>query len=178
MVAYVGWVLIAIFYLWLMIAFAQLGRGSVRDTGVVALTVGVVIIVLAMGVLFKSPAEEAALWSLVGALITTWGMIYVVCFSIFSFGFEAKSLGWYCMGAIILCIWYAVHFVTHGFDVWLTFDVIAWAYILVVAWLVFALERPLTKLLAWTFIVEAFVTLFIPGMFLVTTGKLPTPGIP
>lgn len=170
----VGWILVVIWYLWIMIGMAQLGRGSVRDTGVVALAVGVIIITLVLGLGIKNPPA----WSLVGLLVCTWGMIYVVCFPVFAFGFEVKSLGWYCWAAIILCIWYAVHFIRAGFDVWLTFDVIAWAYILVVAWLVFALERPLVKLLAWTFIVEAFVTLFIPGMLLVTTGKLPTPGIP
>lgn len=173
MLPFVGWVLIVIFYLWIMIAMAQLGRGSVRDTGVVALAVGVIIITLAIGVLLKSPPGEAQLWSLVGALICTWGMIYIVCFPIFSFGFEVKSLGWYCWAAIILCIWYAVYFIQAGLFKWFVFDVIAWAYILVVAWLVFALEKPLVRLLAWTFIIEAFLTLFIPGMLLVTTGKLP-----
>lgn len=171
---WVGVILMVICPNFWILGMLQFGRASAQDTGVVNLCVGVIISVLAIGMLFKAPPA----WSEVSFLVLLWGMVYLTIYAVLFRGLEARGIGWYFIMAAAVCVWYAVDFAIKGFDVWFIFNVIAWAYILVVAWLVFGLGRPLIRLLAWTFVVEAVVTLFIPGMLLITTGKLPTPGIP
>ena len=137
--------------------------------GYVLLLVGFVFFANGLTVLGKTGAKEVgvlnfavgvliliAAWQLHGleqtgatALVSVFALIYFMVAGIFIHGYDAKGLGWY------------------AFFCW------AWAVLVFICFLVFSLGKALAPLAAWLFIIEAFITLLIPGMLILTQKWTP-----
>lgn len=149
-----------------------LGKTGAKEIGVLNLAVGVII--------------SIAAWYLHGlgltaatALISIFALIYFMVAGIFCLGYDAKGLGWFCLFAAIAFVWYATYFYSFGGSVrWFSAFCVAWAILVFVAWLTLALGRALAPAVAYLFLIEAFLTLLIPGMLLLTEKWNPLGGVP
>ena len=161
-----GFVLLLVGFNFFCIGMTLLGKTGGKEVGMLNGAVGVLIIVAAFTGAGLGPDGAAST-----ALITVFGLIYIMAFGIFTLGHDGKGLGWYCLFATVVFLWYGQFFIGVGAMELGLFN-IAWAVLTLVAFLVFAQGRPLGTLLAYLFIAESFVTLLIPGMNMLTKGGL------
>ena len=147
------------------IAWALLGKSGTKDVGILNLVVGIFVALSAWWI--HSLGLTAAT-----ALCLVFAMIYFMVFGVFVFGYDSRGLGWFCLFATIVFIWYAYHFATLGPVApqlyWYTFFNLAWAVLTFVLWLALSLGKPLAKLAAYILIIESFITTLIPAMLFLT----------
>jgi hypothetical protein len=170
--ALLGYVLLLVGFVFFGNGMTLLGKTGAKEIGVLNLAVGVLIAIAA--------------WQLHGlgltaatALISVFAIIYFMVAGIFCLGYDAKGLGWYCLFATIVFIWYAIHFFKLGpAGMWFGVFCAAWALLVFIAFLALALGRPLAAAVAYLFLIESFLTLLIPGMLLLTDKWNPFGGVP
>jgi len=165
-----GYVLLLVGFVFFCNGMTVLGKTGAKEVGVLNFAVGVLILIAA--------------WQLHGleqtgatALVSVFALIYFMVAGIFIHGYDAKGLGWYCLFATIVFAWYGYHFmgleaVIPGFQMYAYFCW-AWAVLVFLCFLVFSLGKALAPLVAWLFIIEAFLTLLIPGMLILTQKWTP-----
>jgi hypothetical protein len=170
--ALLGYVLLLVGFVFFCNGMTVLGKTGAKEVGVLNFAVGVLILIAAWQL--HSIGLTAAT-----ALISMFALIYFMVAGIFIHGYDAKGLGWYCLFATIAFIWYGYHFYAMG-PAGMYFGLFCWAWALLtlLCWLVFSLGKALAPAVAWLFIIESFVTLLIPGMFLLTEKWNPFGGIP
>ncbi len=162
-----GYVLLLVGFVFFCNGMTVLGKTGAKEVGVLNFAVGVLILIAAWQL--HNEGLTAAT-----ALVSVFALIYFMVAGIFIHGYDAKGLGWYCLFATIVFIWYGYHFygleaVIPGMQYYALFCW-AWALLVFLAFLVFSLGKAIAPAVAWLFIIEAFLTLMIPGMLLLT-GK-------
>ena len=169
--ALLGYVLLLVGFVFFCNGMTVLGKTGAKEVGVLNLAVAILILIAA--------------WHLHGlgltgatALISVFALIYFMVAGIFIHGYDAKGLGWYCLFATIVFVWYGYHFYaltmgprecTSASSAGRGLSLLCWL-------LVFSMGKALAPAVAWLFIIESFVTLLIPGMLLLTEKWNPFTG--
>ncbi|GJM17040.1 MAG: putative transporter protein AmiS [Thermodesulfobacteriota bacterium] len=174
--AMLGYVLLLVGFVFFCNGMTVLGKTGAKEVGVLNFAVGVLILIAAWELnTLGLPAATA--------LVSVFALIYFMVAGIFIHGYDAKGLGWYCLFATIVFVWYGLHFyslVALGLPDMMYFAIFCWAWALLVflAFLVFSLGKAVAPAVAWLFLIEAFLTLLIPGMMLLTDKWNPLGGVP
>ncbi len=162
-----GYVLLLVGFVFFCNGMTVLGKTGAKEVGVLNLAVGILILIAA----WKLHTLELTAAT---ALVSVFALIYFMVAGIFINGYDAKGLGWYCLFATIVFIWYGYHFFTLEAAIpgMMYYAIFCWAWALLVflVFLVFSLGKALGPAVGWLFLIEAFLTLLIPGMLLLT-GK-------
>jgi len=159
-----GYVLLLVGFVFFCNGMTLLGKTGAKEVGMLNGAVAILILIAAFT---GAGLGEAGASST--ALISVFALIYVMAFAVFTLGHDGKGLGWFCLFATIVFLWYGQHFLSAG-AMELGMFSIAWAVLTLVAFLVLAQGKALGTLLAYLFIAESFVTLLIPGMNLLLKG--------
>jgi len=167
--ALLGLVLLLVGFVFFGNGMTLLGKTGAKEIGVLNLGVGIII--------------SIAAWQLHGlgltaatALVSVFALIYFMVAGIFIHGHDGKGLGWFCLFATVVFLWYAAHFNSLGLTYIAGFCV-AWAVLVFFAWTALALGKATATLVAYLFIIESIVTLLIPGMLLLTEKWNPLGGV-
>ena len=168
--ALLGYVLLLVGFVFFGNGMTLLGKTGAKEIGVLNLGVGVLI--------------AYAAWQLHGlgltsatALVSVFALIYLLVYAIFVHGHDAKGLGWYCLFAFIVFVWYGLHF--HGLGLaYFAYFCWAWALLVLLCFFAFAQGKNLGTTIGYLFVVEAFLTLLIPGMLLLLDKWNPLGGVP
>lgn len=162
-----GYVLLMVGFVFFGNGMTLLGKTGAKEIGVLNLAVAVFISIAAWKL------HTLGLTAATG-LVCVFALIYFMVGGIFCLGYDAKGLGWYCLFAFVVFLWYGLHFfkLAGGPTGVGMFGVFCWAWALLVllAWLALSLGKPLAPAVAWLFLIESILTLLIPGM-LILTGK-------
>ena len=168
--ALLGLVLLLVGFVFFGNGMTLLGKTGAKEIGVLNLGVGIII--------------SIAAWQLHGlgltaatALVSVFALIYFMVAGIFIHGHDGKGLGWFCLFATIVFLWYASHFSSLGLTYIAGFCV-AWAVLVFFAWTALALGKGTATLVAYLFLIESIVTLLVPGMLLLTEKWNPLGGVP
>lgn len=165
-----GYVLLLVGFVFFCNGMTVLGKTGAKEVGVLNLAVAILILIAA--------------WQLHGqgqtgatALVSVFALIYFMVAGIFIHGYDAKGLGWFCLFATVVFIWYGYFFygldaVIPGFKYYAIFCW-AWALLVLLVWLVFAMGKALAPAVAWLFLIESVLTLLIPGMLILTQKWTP-----
>ena len=161
-----GYVLVLVGFVFFCNGMTVLGKTGGKEVGMLNGAVAVLILIAAFtGAGFEGPNAATT------TLVSVFALIYVIAFGVFTLGHDAKGLGWYCLFATIVFLWYGQYFLGVGAMELGMFN-IAWAVLTLVAFLVLAQGKNLGTLLGYLFVAEAFVTLLIPGMNFLLKGTL------
>ncbi len=165
-----GLVLLLVGFVFFGNGMTLLGKTGAKEVGVLNLAVAVMISIAAWKL---HPIGLTA----ATALVIVFALIYYQVGAIFCLGYDAKGLGWFCLFGTIVFIWYGYHFWALGVAVPAIagvkfFGIFCWAWAVLVflAWLTFAMGKTLAPVVAWLFVIESVLTTLIPGMLLLT-GK-------
>ncbi len=168
--ALLGLVLLLVGFVFFGNGMTLLGKTGAKEIGVLNLGVGIII--------------SIAAWQLHGlgltaatALVSVFALIYFMVAGIFIHGHDGKGLGWYCLFATVVFVWYGLHFNSLGLTHFGLFC-FAWAVLVFFAWTALALGKGTATLVAYLFLIESIVTLLIPGMLLLTDKWNPLGGVP
>src|SRR3990170_2892298 len=173
--ALLGLVLLMVGFVFFGNGMTLLGKTGAKEIGVLNLAVAVMISIAAWKL--HTLGLTAAT-----ALILVFALIYYMVGGIFCLGYDAKGLGWFCLFAFIVFLWYAYHFIitlagVPGLRMFGVFC-LAWALLVILAFLALSLGKPIASTVGWLFIVESILTLLIPGMILLTDKWNPLGGVP
>ena len=170
--ALLGYVLLLVGFVFFGNGVTLLGKTGAKEIGVLNLGVGILIAIAAWKL--HTLGLTAAT-----ALVCVFALIYYMVAGIFCLGYDAKGLGWYCLFACIAFVWYAYHFFGLGAaGFWFAVFCLAWALLVLLAFLALSLGKGIATTVGWLFIIEAFLTLLIPGMLLLTEKWNPFGGVP
>ena len=163
-----GYVLLLVGFVFFANGFTLLGKTGAKEVGVLNLGVALLILIAAWKL------HDLGLTAATG-LISIFAIIYLLVYTVFVHGYEAKGLGWVCLLATIAFIWYGYHFHSLGLT-YMALLIFAWALLVLLCFFAFALGKELSKPIAYLFIIECFLTLMIPGMLLLTEKWNPMGG--
>ena len=173
-----GYVLLLVGFVFFCNGMTLLGKTGAKEVGVLNLAVGV-LIALAAWKLHTLGLTAAT------ALVSVFALIYFMVAGIFCLGYDAKGLGWYCLFAFFVFLWYAYHFFALAAAVpaiagvkWFGIFCLAWALLVILVFVALSLGKPIATTVGWLFLIEAFLTLLIPGMLLLTDKWNPLGGVP
>jgi hypothetical protein len=176
--ALLGYVLLLVGFVFFCNGMTLLGKTGAKEVGVLNLAVGV-LITLAAWKLHTLGLTAAT------ALVSVFALIYFMVAGIFCLGYDAKGLGWYCLFGFFVFLWYAYHFFALAAAVpaiagvkWFGIFCLAWALLVILVFVALSLGKPIATTVGWLFIIEAFLTLLIPGMLLLTDKWNPLGGVP
>jgi putative amide transporter protein len=165
-----GFVLLLVGFVFFGNGMTLLGKTGAKEIGVLNLAVAVMISIAAWKL--HTIGLTAAT-----ALVVAFALIYYMVAGIFILGYDAKGLGWYCLFAFIVFVWYAYHFFSLAALVpaiagvkWFGIFCLAWALLVILAFVALSLGKPIATTVAWLFLIESILTCLIPGMLLLT-GK-------
>jgi len=164
---FLGYVLLLVGTVFFCNGATVLGKTGAKEVGVLNLAVAVLIAIAAWKL--HTLGLTAAT-----ALVSVFALIYFMVGGIFCLGYDAKGLGWYCLFAFFIFAWYGQFFIGLGggisgvgmFGVFC----LAWALLVILVFFAFSMGKALGPVIGYLFIIEAFLTLLIPGMMLLT-GK-------
>lgn len=165
-----GYVLLLVGFVFFANGMTLLGKTGGKEVGV--LNLGVALLILKAAWQLHDLGQTGAT-----ALVSVFALIYLLVYAVFVHGHDAKGLGWYCLFATIAFVWYAKHFfgleaVIPGFMYFGLFC-LAWALLTLLCFFAFAQGKNLGTSIGYLFVIEAFVTLLIPGMMLLTQKWAP-----
>lgn len=164
-----GYVLLLVGFVFFANGMTLLGKTGGKEVGV--LNLGVALLIAKAAWMLHGEGQTAAT-----ALVSVFALIYLLVYAVFVHGHDAKGLGWYCLFATITFVWYAKFFL--GIPVLMYFGVfcLAWALLTLLCFFAFAQGKNLGTSIGYLFIIEAFLTLLIPGMMLLTGTWKPLTG--
>jgi len=170
--ALLGLVLLMVGFVFWCNGMTLLGKTGAKEVGVLNLAVGIIISIAAWKLHTLGLTSATA-------LVSVFALIYFMVAGIFCLGYDAKGLGWYCLFACIAFIWYAWFFFGLGpAGMWFGIFCLAWALLVLLAFVALSLGKPIATTVAWLFLIEAILTLLIPGMLLLTDKWNPLGGTP
>ncbi|HEX3037192.1 MAG TPA: AmiS/UreI family transporter [Thermodesulfobacteriota bacterium] len=170
--ALLGLVLLMVGFVFWCNGMTLLGKTGAKEVGVLNLAVGIIISIAAWK-LHSLQLTSAT------ALVSIFALIYFMVAGIFILGYDAKGLGWFCLFACVAFIWYAYFFFGLGAaGMWFGIFCLAWALLVLLAFVALSLGKPIATTVAWLFLIEAILTLLIPGMLLLTDKWNPLGGTP
>ncbi len=171
-----GYVLLLVGFVFFANGMTLLGKTGGKEVGVLNLGVAVLIVIAAW--MLHGEGQTAAT-----ALVSVFALIYLLVYAVFVHGHDAKGLGWYCLFATLAFVWYAKHFFAVAAipavpDSFMYFGVfcLAWALLTLLCFFAFAQGKNLGTSIGYLFVIEAFLTLMIPGMMLLTGTWKPLTG--
>ncbi len=167
-----GYILLLVGFVFFANGMTLLGKTGGKEVGVLNLGVALLIALAA----WKIHAISGAL-AYATALVSVFALIYLLVYAVFVHGHDAKGLGWYCLFATIVFAWYANFFMGAGLTMFALFCV-AWALLTLLCFFAFAQGKNLGMMIGYLFVIEAFLTLLIPGMLLLTEKWHPLGGVP
>ena len=167
-----GMVLLMVGFVFFCNGMTVLGKTGAKEVGVLNLAVGIIISICAWQL-------HTLGFTVATALISAFALIYFMVAGIFIHGHDGKGLGWFCLFATVVFLWYAIHFYGMGGTI-IYFGIFcaAWAVLLFFVWLAFALGKAVSSTVAYLFLIESIITLLIPGMMLLTEAWHPFGGVP
>lgn len=165
-----GYVLLLVGFVFFGNGMTLLGKTGAKEIGVLNLGVGILILMAAWKL------HDLGLTAAT-ALVSVFALIYIMAYGIFTHGHDGKGLGWYCLFATVVFLWYAYHFNGLGLTYFALFCA-AWALLVLLAWLALALGKGVATTVAYLFLIESILTLLIPGMLLLTDKWNPLGGVP
>jgi hypothetical protein len=170
--ALLGLVLLMVGFVFWCNGMTLLGKTGAKEVGVLNLAVGIIISIAAWKLHTLGLTSATA-------LVSVFALIYFMVAGIFCLGYDAKGLGWFCLFACIAFIWYAYFFFGLGpAGMWFGVFCLAWALLVLLAFVALSLGKPIATTVAWLFLIEAILTLLIPGMLLLTDKWNPLGGTP
>jgi hypothetical protein len=170
--ALLGLILLMVGFVFWCNGMTLLGKTGAKEVGVLNLAVGI-IITLAAWKLHTLGLTAAT------ALVCAFALIYFMVAGIFCLGYDGKGLGWFCLFATIAFIWYAWFFFGLGAaGMWFGIFCLAWALLLLLVFIALSLGKPVATTVGYLFLIEAILTLLIPGMLLLTDKWNPFGGTP
>lgn len=170
--ALLGLVLLMVGFVFWCNGMTLLGKTGAKEVGVLNLAVGIIISIAAWK-LHTLQLTSAT------ALVSIFALIYFMVAGIFILGYDAKGLGWFCLFACVAFIWYAYFFFGLGqAGMWFAIFCLAWALLVLLVFVALSLGKPIATTVAWLFLIEAILTLLIPGMLLLTDKWNPLGGTP
>jgi len=170
--ALLGLVLLMVGFVFWCNGMTLLGKTGAKEVGVLNLAVGIIISIAAWHLHTLGLTSATA-------LVSVFALIYFMVAGIFCLGYDAKGLGWYCLFACIAFIWYAWFFFGLGpAGMWFGIFCLAWALLVLLAFVALSLGKPIATTVAYLFLIEAILTLLIPGMLLLTDKWNPLGGTP
>jgi len=170
--ALLGYVLLLVGFVFFGNGATLLGKTGAKEIGVLNLGVGILITIAAWKL-------HALGLTAATALVCVFALIYYMVAGIFCLGYDAKGLGWYCLFATIVFLWYAYHFFGLGAaGFWFAIFCLAWALLVLLAFIALSLGKGIATTVGWLFIIESVLTLLIPGMLLLTEKWNPFGGVP
>ena len=170
--ALLGLVLLMVGFVFWCNGMTLLGKTGAKEVGVLNLAVGIIISIAAWQLHTLGLTSATA-------LVSIFALIYFMVAGIFCLGYDAKGLGWYCLFACIAFIWYAYFFFGLGAaGMWFGIFCLAWALLVLLAFVALSLGKPIATTVAYLFLIESIVTLLIPGMLLLTDKWNPLGGTP
>ena len=131
-----------------------LGKTGGKEVGMLNGAVAVLILIAAFTGAGLGPEGAAST-----TLVSVFALIYVIAFGVFTLGHDGKGLGWYCLFATIVFLWYGQYFLGVGAMELGMFN-IAWAVLTLVAFLVLAQGKNLGTLLGYLFYSRKFCNTF------------------
>lgn len=168
--ALLGYVLLLVGFVFFGNGMTLLGKTGAKEIGVLNLGVGIFIAIAAWHLHHLGLTAATA-------LVSVFALIYFMVYAIFVHGHDAKGLGVFCLFATIVFLWYAYHFFGMGAaGFWFAVFCVAWAILVLLAYAAFSLGKNIATTVAYVFIIEAFLTLLIPGMLLLTGKWTPFSG--
>lgn len=160
-----------------VLGMVLLGRGALRDAGPIFLACGGLNGILALILLTVSLQAGSgggiAIALLVLIFATTWVSAGIVAMR----GYDAAPLGSLGIFYGITMIPFAVFLWQNplGFgQVWLTMNAILWLWVFFTLPLAFLFKTISAKVAGWSFLVEAFITLWIPAA-IILVGSVVSP---
>ncbi len=160
-----GYVLLLVGFVFFCNGMTVLGKTGAKEVGVLNLGVAILILIAAWK-LHELDLTAAT------ALVSVFALIYLMVAGIFIHGHDAKGLGWYCLFATVVFVWYGFHF--YGLEgaipgmMYYALFCWSWALLVFLVFLVFSLGKALGPTVAWLFLIESVLTLMLPGMLLLT----------
>lgn len=169
-------ILIFIALMWVPIALLLLGHGAIQATGFAAGVVGLFVCIGATltATVFADP------WT--AGLLYVHGILYIVVAYSFMTQCDLKAAGNVSLTTAVVSTIYALVFLIGGPDVdgaplvaqnWSLFIMAAVYAILTYEVFLNAYEKLSGKLLAWSLILGAVISLWIPAFWILVDGKLP-----
>lgn len=164
-----------------VVGLIGLGYGKMKDGGPIFLLVGVVNGITALSLLYGSislglqgvvPDATAGIFITVAAFLLLFSLTFTTLGYVCIKEIDFKPFGNFCLLGGITMIPYAyfVYAVLGG--IWLTVSVISWLWAFLCTTLV-AYEKASFRILGWTFLIEAFYTLWVPASLLIVGIPLP-----
>jgi hypothetical protein len=164
-----GYVLLLVGTVFFCNGATVLGKTGAKEVGVLNLAVAVLIAIAAWKL--HTLGLTAAT-----ALVSVFALIYFMVAGIFCLGYDAKGLGWFCLFGFFIFLWYGYHFIALGAAVpaiagvkWFGIFCLAWALLVILVFFAFSMGKALAPVIGYLFIIEAFLTLLIPGMLILTS---------
>jgi len=161
-----------------VLGLVLLGRGALRDAGPIFLACGGLNGILGLFLLFLSLQAGGgvgiAIASLVLIFATTWVSAGIVAMR----GYDAAPLGSLGLFYGITMVPFAVFLWQDplGFGrIWLTMNAILWLWVFFTLPLAFLFKVISAKVAGWSFLVEAFITLWIPAAIIIIGSVVSPP---
>ncbi|WP_462138005.1 AmiS/UreI family transporter [Candidatus Mycalebacterium sp.] len=168
-----GYVLLLVGFVFFANGMTLLGKTGAKEVGVLNLGVGVLIAIAA----WKLHAVGVTAAT---ALVSVFALIYLLVYAVFVHGHDAKGLGWYCLFATITFVWYGIKVFPASMDPagvgMFGVFCFAWALLTLLCFFAFAQGKNIGTTVGYLFILEAFLTLLIPGMMLLSGTWKPLSG--
>ena len=160
-----GYVLLLVGFVFFTNGMTLLGKTGGKEVGVLNLGVAI-LIAMAAWKLYTHGLVAAT------AVVSVFALIYLLVYAVFVHGHDAKGLGWYCLFATIVFVWYAIGVFPASMTGVGVFGVfcLSWALLTLLCFFTFAQGKNLGTSVGYLFVIEAFLTLLIPGMLLLS-GK-------
>jgi hypothetical protein len=152
-------------------AFFLLGRADGRAAGPVNAIVGLIGVVV--GLYAAAANLLGAASGFVGALVMIFGITFLIVAAMLFGALDGRAVGYYCVFGSIACLLWAIGFFTTYRSVSNGVFSIIWAIVFALFAANLAFARPWAKITAYAAIFTSFVTLTLPGYWLLMGGSLP-----
>lgn len=147
----------------------MLGRLDDREVWVINLFTGAVTLLVAMRYAFGADADAASIKAAALSLLFSFTYLWVAINRLS--GADGRGLGWFSLFVAITAVPVAVdtlHGAVSTGDIWLGLSWAAWGVLWLLYFLLLALQKPVSRLVACVAISTGILTGWLPGYLLLT----------
>lgn len=145
----------------------MLGRIGDREIPLINFFTGGVTLLVSLKLAFGADADAASIKAAAFSLLFSFTYLWVALNR--HNGADGRGLGWFSLFVAISAVPVAIETLTgakSSWDLWLGSSWAAWSGLWLLFFLLLALQKPLTRLAAWTSIVQGIFTGWLPGYLL------------
>lgn len=145
----------------------MLGRIGDREIPLINFFAGGVTLLVSLKLAFGDAADAASIKAAAFSLLFSFTYLWVA-FNRHN-GADGRGLGWFSLFVAITAVPIAIETLAgahSSWDLWLGASWAAWSVLWLLFFLLLALQKPLTRLAAWTAIVQGIFTGWLPGYLL------------